>query len=96
MPDWGEFEPRERSGLDEASRTAAEDFDVLCAQVFMGGVGRDLLKALRGMTIERRVPPNAPEAVLREMEARRRLVQDLEQARDRGLKTIAERKKPTA
>ena len=74
----------------------ADEFADLCATVFTGGAGKELLAMMRKLTIERRNSANAPEAMLREFEAVRRFVAELERARDRGLELRSRKAKPTA
>ena len=102
MPAWSEFEQErqaraEQEKLDRAQSNPLRDrYYELCAVVFAGGNGADLLKMMRAMTIERRSRPAAHEAHLREDEAVRRFVADLELARDRGSKLLADKSKPKA
>lgn len=91
-PNWGEFERRQSGPAAEAS-AERQSFDEICARVFTTPDGRDLLKYLYALYVDRRLPPQAPDAALREAEAQRRLVADLETARDAGLERMAARAK---
>jgi hypothetical protein len=66
----GSWEELDRSRVAEPS---VDEFTRLCASTFAGGVGGDLLKMFRAMTIDKTLPDNAPESALRELEAHRRL-----------------------
>ena len=66
----------------------------LCAHVFTAPNGRELMELLRKATIEHRMRSGASEAELREMEARRSLVFDLEKWRDAGIAALSKPKEP--
>jgi hypothetical protein len=61
----------------------------LCAQVFVGGAGADLLKMFRAMTIEKALPEGASADLLRDLEAQRRFVRRIETAAERGKAVLA-------
>lgn len=70
-----------------AARPALSDGDTpdeLVWRAVSAGVGADLLAWLREEYIEHRDRPESSDAQLRESEAQRRLVRDLEKMRDRG------------
>lgn len=95
MASWDEFERRQaEQTVTEKPNPDRDRFFELCATVFSTGSGAELLQELRRITIERRTPIGASEAVLREIEATRHFVSDLVRARDRGLKVLADRGKP--
>lgn len=91
MADWSEFDRRQRASSEPDAKRAS--FEETCLRVFTSPDGRDLLQYLYALYVDRRLPPHAPEAVLREAEAQRRLVADLEKARDAGLERMAARPK---
>lgn len=64
----------------------AHRYNDLCAAVFTSAAGKELMILMRARTIEMRSRPGAPEAELREHEAMRRFVADIETACERGLK----------
>lgn len=72
--------------IDAQATDAGEDIAQLFARVFRGQDGERAIAILRGMTIERRTPPDAPESALRHLEGQRALVALMEQwvARGRG------------
>lgn len=89
MASWDDFK-REQRGAD-----AAKDDDIAetCMRVFGSADGRDLLKHLYATYVDRRCRPGATEAELREAEAQRRLVHDLEKLRDEGAQRVKDRTK---
>ena len=68
---WSWFEPTP-AGTEE---TAVRDAFV---RVFGSDAGRQVLAHLRRLTIERRLPPDAPDALLRFVEGQRSLVGQIE------------------
>jgi hypothetical protein len=78
----GSWEELDRSRVAEPS---VDEFTRLCASTFAGGVGGDLLKMFRAMTIDKTLPDNAPESALRELEAQRKFVRRIEMATAHGL-----------
>lgn len=82
MPNWQEFERRKQ--VAEPNK-GAEDFTALCARVLTSADGKALLAHLYRIYVDHRAPAQAPEAFLREAEAKRQVVFDLERARDEGL-----------
>lgn len=90
-PSWDEFD-RGRQAEVSAPSADGRNFFELCAIVFSSGPGRELLAAMRARTIEQRTPANAPDTVLREAEAQRRFVADLELACARGAELLAAKK----
>jgi hypothetical protein len=93
MPSWADLE-RRRAELPAVPKD--EDADEIIARLLMTPDGRVLLAWLRARTVEFRSPPGAPDASLRELEGARRLVGDIEQARDRGTAKLAKQTKPAA
>lgn len=88
---WDEFEKaRPQPQRGEKQRR----FDELCAAVFSAGSGPELLRLMRALTIDARAPTGASEAVLREREAVRNFVFEIERARERGLAETAKPKTP--
>jgi hypothetical protein len=87
-PHWGEFENRRK-----ASPPAEDAVDELCARIFTTPDGQNLLAFLRSITKERALPPNATSDELRDLEGQRRLVDNLEKARERGLAALLSRNK---
>ncbi len=74
---WGWFEPA-AAGADES---AVRDAFV---RAFASGAGRQVLAHLRQVTIERRLPPDAPDALLRFVEGQRGLVAQIERLATAG------------
>jgi hypothetical protein len=94
MPTWDDLRrPLERDTVRESGDVAR--FAELCAVVFAGGPGKELMEMIRARHVERRVPPGASEAVLREAEAVRGFIFELERARERGLEMLANAKAKT-
>lgn len=91
MPRWSEFERRQVPA--EASPQTNDTFEDVCARVFTSGDGRELLKHLYAQYIDRSCRPLASEAELREAEAKRALIRDLETRRDAGIQRAAQAKK---
>jgi hypothetical protein len=89
---WGEFR-REQRSADAAPADEVTAADV-CASIFTGASGKDFLRHLYAMTIDKRCRPGASEAELRELEAQRRLVAELERLRDEGLARRQAKAKP--
>lgn len=54
------------------------------ARLFVGGDGETALAHLRAVTIERRAPPDMPEAALRHLEGQRSVVAAIESLIARG------------
>lgn len=95
MPSWDEdvYKTRRRQ-QQETTEPAHENDDAdICARALGGPAGRQLMALLYSLTIDKRNRPNAPESELRELEAKRRLVYDLERLRDKGLKRASEKPK---
>jgi hypothetical protein len=69
-------EPAGWGWLDSATpeRPVPEDTAPAFARCFAGADGAVVLKALRAMTLERALGPDAPEAALRHLEGQRQLV----------------------
>lgn len=86
-PTWNDLQRSDQQQPARPSPSALRH-DELCALVFSAGHGRELIDLLRARHVERRLPPGAPDAILREVEAVRGFILDLERARDRGLETI--------
>jgi hypothetical protein len=86
-PNWTDLE-RKPAAAPEGERPS-ERFDELCAQVFSGNPGAELLALLHARHVDKRSRPGALEAHLREEAAFRNLVLDLESARDKGLAAAA-------
>lgn len=82
-PNWGEFARRQADAPPPA--TAREDFADICARLLNGADGREFMRLLYEMHVDRRCRPGASEAELREAEAKRALVAEIEKARDEGL-----------
>ncbi len=61
-----------------------DDLPGIAARCFRGADGRQLLKYLRDMTLERTLGPGADDATLRHLEGQRQLVQHLTALIDRG------------
>lgn len=78
---WADLE-RRRSELPRAP--GDEDADEIVALTLSSPTGRSFLAWLRARTVEHRLPRTASDAELRELEGARRLVGDIEMARDRG------------
>lgn len=68
---WGWFEP---AAVEEESAPVRDAF----VRAFAGDAGRQVLEYLRQATIERRLPPDAPSALLRFVEGQRSLVAQIE------------------
>lgn len=96
MPTWDDLRRRpEPDAAREASDVSR--YAELCAVVFGGtGEGAELMKMMRARYVERRAPAGAPEAVLREAEAVRGFIFELERARERGLEMLASGKTKSA
>lgn len=91
MPTWDDLRrPTEREPVRESEDVAR--FATLCASIFSVGVGKELMDMMRARYIERRVPPGASEAMLREAEAVRGFIFEIERARDRGLVLLQKQK----
>ncbi len=72
QPDgWAWFDAELDAGAPDQSRDAF-------VRTFAGDAGRQVLSALRRATIERRLPPDAPEPLLRFVEGQRALVAQIE------------------
>ncbi len=89
-PNWGEFERPQAGAADEAS-PERDQLAVMVMRATLAGDGKALLAWLRSITIERRVPPGAPDAVLRELEAQRRLVFEIERLAAEGRASLDRR-----
>lgn len=91
MPDptWKEFEARTTQPPSPETIRYSE----LCLTVFSTAAGKELLQEMRRRTIETRTPANAPDYRLREEEAVRRFVGDIEKAMQRARE--AAKPKPT-
>jgi hypothetical protein len=87
---WGRLE-RKQASVESPLRGDTDD--ETCAHIFAGPRGRDFLDLLYRLTIDRRQRAGATDAELREAEAQRRLVADLEAMRDRGLEALAKARK---
>lgn len=68
---WAWFEP---AAAEEEPATVRDAF----VRAFAGDAGRQVLEHLRQATIERRLPPDAPSALLRFVEGQRSLVARIE------------------
>lgn len=64
--------------------TDNKDVEKSYARTFGGAEGARVLAHLRGITIERFLGPNAPEAQLRALEGQRALVHQIENLIERG------------
>lgn len=85
---WGKLKSHKESApVSESSDWEAEAF----ANCLNTPAGRQMMQILRSRTIERRARPQATEAELREMEAQRALVHDMEKERDRGIEVMDRR-----
>jgi hypothetical protein len=93
-PNWGEFDSSRAAAPARAGLTDATAEVVLRA--ISSADGQALMAWLRSITIERRVAPGAPDAILRELEGQRFLVHSIEQAAEKGRQIIAERSKKPA
>lgn len=79
-PNWGEFEHRtERKAEGEDQGVAGAAF-----RLSMTSDGRELLDWLRANTVDRRMAPGLPDAVVREMHGQRMLVQQVEDLIETG------------
>ncbi|MCA1831219.1 MAG: hypothetical protein LC750_00465 [Actinobacteria bacterium] len=85
MPDptWKEFDPR----APQPPSPETIRYSELCLAVFSTAAGKELLQEMRRRTIEVRTPPFAPDYRLREEEAVRRFVSDIERAMQRARET---------
>lgn len=95
MPTWDDLR---RSPEPDVQRESAsvERYAELCSAVFTTGSGKDLMEMMRSRYVERRAPAGSSEAVLREMEAVRGFIFELERARDRGLEALGKAKSKQA
>lgn len=93
MASWSEFEKRRQSSDEKQSDNHAEEFSDVCARLLITADGKEFLKHLYALYIDRRNPAGCTDAALRETEAQRRLVHDLEKARDLGLERAMDKKK---
>lgn len=82
----GSWEELDRSRVAEPT---VDEFTRLCALTFAGGLGADLLRVFRAMTIEKVLPDGAPANALLELEAQRKFVRRIETAVARGTKQSA-------
>jgi hypothetical protein len=94
-PTWDDLGRPARPDAERESSDVAR-YAELCANVFSGGPGAELMKMMRARYVERRAPAGAPEAILREAEAVRGFIFELERARDRGNDAIAKAKSKPA
>lgn len=67
------------------SSAADNEFDALCARMFITADGKELLASLRRKHFEHGGNPLADERALRVRAAQQQFVRDIEIARDRGL-----------
>jgi hypothetical protein len=65
-----------------------DQLSVVCARVFNGPDGKELMELLRAMTIDRTLPDSASDNALRALEGQRHLVRRLEIATERGIAAI--------
>lgn len=79
----GSWEELDRQRVAEPT---ADEFTRLCASTFSSGIGADLLRLFRAMTIEKVLPDGAPANALLELEAQRKFVRRIEVATERGIK----------
>lgn len=89
-PNWLEFDHSRKQNVEPATEQDASD---ICARVLTSGDGKEFLRHLYALYVDKRCRPQATEAELREAEAKRQLVHDLEKLRDDGLKRAVEQKK---
>lgn len=89
-PSWQNLQRRQAARPQQAAAATRSD-DETVAAVLSGGNGDQFLRILYAMTIDSRCRPGASEAELREAEAKRHLVHQIEQMRDRGLQSMKER-----
>ena len=89
---WGQFERKQRAATPGPS-PERESFEDICARSLTTADGRELLRFLYEQYVDRRDRPGASEAELRESEAKRRMVFELEVARDAGLERAKNRNK---
>ena len=92
-PSWNDFS-RKQAAEPKVTTPGEESDDDIVAAILSGPRGRDFLRVLYGLTIDKRCRPGATEAELREAEAKRHLVQTLEAMRDRGLEAKRAAQKP--
>lgn len=88
---WGKLGRRQH--YDTALPHNAKQAEI-CAIIFAGSRGSEFLDLLYAMTIDKRQRAGASDAELREAEAQRRLVAELETLRDKGIEAMAAAKKP--
>jgi hypothetical protein len=77
----GSWEELDRARVAEPT---VDEFTRLCVANFAGGIGADLLKMFRAMTIEKVLPDTAPPNALLELEAQRKFVRRIEMAVAKG------------
>lgn len=87
-PSWGEFE-KPRARIPTANPFSIEE---CWARLLMSPDGQQALAWMREQTIEKRNRAGATEAEIRELEAQRRFVAEIENLNERGLKAMSERK----
>lgn len=89
-----EFQQKRRQDAPDDQRGI--DAAAVCARLFSTGDGKRLMEILYATFIDKRMPPGVSDALLREAEGKRQVVQYLENLRDVGLKREAEKAKKPA
>jgi hypothetical protein len=87
-------QPPSWSDLNRAPEPAPKDdrFSEVCALIFSGGPGRELLAMLRAKHFDSRIDPLADQRALLARIVLQQFVRDLETACERGLQAKANRK----
>lgn len=86
MPAWQEFDHTARNARRQSEAPPKEeDAADVCARLLITSDGREFLRHLYILFVDKRVRAHASEAELREAEAKRNLVYELERLRDLGL-----------
>jgi hypothetical protein len=87
-PPWSYFDNRRKA----PEPTAENELDELCARLFTTPDGKDWLELMWADKFDRSLDPEISEARLRHLEGQRDMLRDLMRRRERGLRSLQQKK----